>query len=150
MHTLLILSLVLWVVPSSMSYPKDYKSDFINEVQIESQSPKLTHSGFAPDDHKQEIVNYAYELGWLDFVLMLECENWNRNPLAVGDGGDSYWLCQMNRRFHKIPQEYYDDWGFQVEYCYQKRSTGTKFYWPSRKIKWMKCSEYVKDRFIFW
>ena len=82
---------------------------------------------------------------------MLECENWNRDVHARGDGGDAYGLCQMNKRYHKdIPVGYYEwVWQVQLEYCYQKRSTHTVFYWPTRIIKWMKCKDYVKDRFTY-
>ena len=97
------------------------------------------------------MVQKAFELGWIDLVVLVECENGKRDPFAVWDWGDAHWLCQMNTNYHKIPQEYYDDWWFQIEYCNQKMQWGTKFYWPSRLIKWVKCSEYVLDRFtITW
>ena len=83
----------------------------------------------------------------MDFIYMLECESAN-NPLAKWDSGKAYWICQMHSRYHDIPQQYYDDWKYQVEYCYEKYKWGTKFYWPSRMIKWVRCSDYVKDRFV--
>lgn len=78
---------------------------------------------------------------------MLECESAN-NPLAKWDSGKAYWICQMHSSYHDIPQQYYDDWKYQVEYCYEKYKGGTKFYWPSRMINWVRCSDYVKDRFV--
>ena len=78
---------------------------------------------------------------------MMECES-GMKPTNVWDSGKAYGLCQMNKDYHKIPQEYYDDWWYQVRYCYDKYKWGTKFYWSSRMIKWVRCSEYVKDRFI--
>lgn len=111
-------------------------------------SGTIYHKWFATGDIKQEMVQRAYNLWGLEFVALIECENWNWNPFAVWDWGHAYWLCQMNNIYHKIPQEYYDDWGYQIEYCYQKYSSGTRFYWPTRVIKGQKCREYVKDRFI--
>ena len=124
-----------------------------SDIQVGSTNTPLyvgtvRHSWFSPEDNRQLIVNRAYELWGIDFVLMLECENGNRNPKAVWDGGHSYGLCQMNNRWHNIPSEYYNDWKFQLEYCYKKWNTWTKFYWPSRNIHGTKCSTYVRDRFI--
>lgn len=110
--------------------------------------PHIQHMWYDPNDPRQEIVQRAYELGWLDFVTLIECENGNRNPKAVWDNGKAFWLCQMNVNYHKLPQEYYDDAYFQLDYCFAKRKTWTRFYWPSRIIKWKKCYNYVSDRFI--
>ena len=108
----------------------------------------LIHKWFKRDDPKQKMVAYAYKLWWMDFVKLIECENWNRNIKAVWDSGKAFWLCQMNTNYHKLPAEYKTNWVVQVEYCYKKRKSWTKFYWPSRIVKWVKCSTYVKDRFI--
>lgn len=120
----------------------------IMDVELNNSTPVIQHSGFSSEDKRQLMVQKAYNLWGLDFVLMLECENGNRNPKAVWDGGHSYGLCQMNNRWHNIPSEYYNDWKFQLEYCYKKWNTWTKFYWPSRNIHGTKCSTYVRDRFI--
>lgn len=109
---------------------------------------KLIHKWFKADDEKQKMVAYAYKLWWMDFVKLIECENWNRNIKAVGDNGHAFWLCQMNDLYHKLPAEYKTNRVVQVEYCYKKWKSWTKFYWPSRIVKWVKCSTYVKDRFI--
>ena len=127
----------------------DYSKVLPDIAQVEQVSTQtIYHSGFSSWDRRQLIIQEAYNLWGLDFVLMLECENWNRSPDAVWDGGHSYGLCQMNNRWHNIPSEYYNDWKFQLEYCYKKWSTWTKFYWPSRNIHGTKCSTYVRDRFI--
>lgn len=107
----------------------------------------IHHSWFRDDDEKQEIVQYAYSLGGLDFVKMIECENGNWNIKAIGDSWKAFWLCQINTRYHKLPNEYKTNWRVQVEYCYEKRKNHTVFYWPDRKIKGVKCSTYVSDRF---
>ena len=109
--------------------------------------PIIQHTGYAPDDERQKMVQYAYKLWWVDFVLMLECESWS-NPYAVWDSWRSYGLCQINTRWHSLPDEYKTSWQTQVEYCYQKWKWWTRFYWPQRKVRWVKCSTYVKNRFI--
>ena len=108
----------------------------------------IIHKWFARDDVKQKMVQYAYKLWGMDFVKLIECENGNWNPKAVGDSGKAFWLCQMNTNYHKLPDDYKDNRVVQVEYCYKKWSQWTKYYWPSRKIKWVKCSTYVENRFI--
>ena len=111
---------------------------------------RIVHEGYPKDSIVQNIVNYAYKLWGYDFMAVLECENGSYDLKAIGDGWHSFSLCQVNDRYHKdIPAEYYTTWQVQVEYCYQKRKSWTVFYWPSRIIKWKKCSEYVKDRFTF-
>jgi len=118
-----------------------------NIIQI-NYTGTLIHKWFKRDDPKQKMVAYAYKLWWMDFVKLIECENWNWSIKAVWDSGKAFWLCQMNTNYHKLPAEYKTNWVVQVEYCYKKRKSWTKFYWPSRIVKWVKCSTYVKDRFI--
>lgn len=92
-------------------------------------------------------MQYAYDLWGMDLVLTMECENWRRDTQARGDSKKAIWLCQMNTNYHKLPDMYYRDWRFQIEYCAMKRKWGTPFYWPDRIIKGQKCSTYVLDRF---
>lgn len=108
---------------------------------------KLVHKWFKADDEKQKMVAYAYKLWWIDFVKLIECENWNWNINAVWDNGHAFWLCQMNDLYHKLPAEYKTNRVVQVEYCYKKWKSWTKFYWPSRIVKGQTCANYVKDRF---
>ena len=107
----------------------------------------ITHLWFPLDDYRQPIVKKAYQIWWMDLVIQVECENWSWNPFAVWDHWHAFWLCQMNNNYHTIPQEYSNDRWYQLEYCNQKRLWGTKFYGPSRIIKWQKCSSYVLSRF---
>ena len=123
----------------------DIKKPEIKEID---KSDLITHKWFDEEDIRQDYVEYAYKLWGIDFVKMIECENGNWNLKAVWDSWKAFWLCQMNTNYHKLPDGYRDTWQVQVEYCYQKWSTGTKFYWPTRKIKGKTCSEYVNDRFI--
>ena len=115
-------------------------------IQI-SNTGTLIHNWFARDDLKQNMVAYAYKLWGMDFVKMIECENWNRDIKAVGDSGKAFWLCQINTNYHKLPANYKENRVVQVETCYKKRKNGTKFYGPSRIIKGQKCSSYVSNRF---
>lgn len=139
---------ILWgvILVSFVTQPLDYGFEYNQVEQVSTQT--IHHTGFASWDNRQLMIQKAYDLWGLDFVTMIECESWF-NPKAKGDSGKSYGLCQMNSRWHKIPQEYYDSWEYQIDYCYQKWSTHTVFYWPDRRIKWVKCKDYVKKRFTF-
>ena len=108
----------------------------------------IVHKWFQTDDERQEMINYAYKLWWIDFVKMIECENWNWSISAVGDNWKAFWLCQINTNYHKLPEWYKEDWKLQIETCYDKWKNGTKFYWPSRIVKGQRCSSYVSSRFI--
>lgn len=121
-----------------------------NVSQSEYQGVKIVHEWFSKDDIRQKYVQYAFQLWWIDFVKMLECENWNWSLTAIGDNWHAHGLCQAHDLYQKdIPSDFDTSWQRQVEYCYQKRSTWTIFYWPNRIIKWVKCSKYVDDRFTF-
>lgn len=108
----------------------------------------IQHTGYSSDNERQLMVQRAYDLWWMDFVIMIECESWF-NPNARWDNGHAHGLCQMSDLYHKIPQEYYDSWEYQIDYCYNKWRWWTRYYWPDRIIKWVKCKDYVKSRFIF-
>lgn len=112
--------------------------------------PKLiTHNWYSKDSVVQEYVNYAYKVWWMDLVKLMECENWQRNPKTKWDWGKSIWFCQIHLWYHTPPNEFFTDWKVQIEYCNQKRIGWTKFYWPTRIVKWQKCSDYVDTRFSF-
>lgn len=129
---------------------KIYKNSKVTENTVVN---KIRHLWFSEDDYRQEIVNKAYAKWWLEFAILFDCES-GTSPVVVWDWWDAYWLCQMNKRFHNIPAEYYKDRWFQVDYCYGKRKSWTKFYWPYREIidkkTWKslwQCKDYVKKRF---
>ena len=139
-----LLALIMWAVITGSTVIQYWNQPLdiglVEQVSIE-------HKWYSLDNERQLMVQKAYELGWLDFVLMIECESWF-NPKAKWDSGKSYGLCQINSRWHKIPKEYYDNWEYQIDYCYQKRKGWTKFYGPKRKINGQLCKDYVLDRFI--
>ncbi|MBB1578513.1 MAG: hypothetical protein HG424_000810 [candidate division SR1 bacterium] len=156
MITLLTLSLSLGLValPLIGSSPTEKKSDPLPEIQAQAEvsqpTGRIMHSGFSPDDPRQRMVAEAYDLGGLDFVSLIECENGLRNPKAIGDGGMSFGLCQLNIRRHGEPlEEERNDRTYQLSVCYQKRKGGTKFYGPQRLIGGKRCGKVVKDRFYF-
>lgn len=126
--------------------PLDYDFNY-NQVE-EVSTAQIEHIWFSSEDQRQAIIQRAYELWWIDFVTMIECENGNWDIDARWDSSKSVWLCQMNTRWHKLPEEYYNSWRYQIDYCYEKWSNWTKFYWPDRKINWVKCKDLVRDRFI--
>lgn len=136
-----MIELLLSVLP--LIQPLDHW--LMEEQQVQEQT--IYHSWYSSWDERQSMTQKAYELWWIDFVCMIECESWF-NPKAKWDSWKSFWLCQMNKRRHDIPSQYYDDRNYQIEYCYNKWKWWTKFYWPQRIIKWMKCKDYVKERFI--
>lgn len=143
-----MLGILLATMLGSMdTKPLDYDFNYSQVEEVSTQT--IHHSWFASWDSRQLMIQRAYDLWGLDFVTMIECESWF-NPNAKGDSGKSYGLCQMNSRWHKIPQEYYDSWEYQIDYCYQKWKGWTKFYWPNRKIKGQLCKDYVLDRFVIY
>lgn len=127
--------------------PAESETETAGTAEVIENTVPIVHKWFQSDDERQKMVQYAYKLGGIDFVTMIECENWNWNISAIGDSGKAFGLCQMNTNYHKLPEWYKNVWQVQVEYCYEKWSTGTKFYWPTRKIKWQTCKNYVLDRF---
>lgn len=109
---------------------------------------KIIHLWYKLNDIRQEYVQYAYDIWWLDLVLLMECENGMWNISTKWDWWHAIWLCQINDIYHDIPKMYYTDRRFQIEYCAQKMKQWTPFYWSTRNIKWQRCSDYVKDRFV--
>jgi hypothetical protein len=142
-----LLALIMWWILSwwliqYWNQPLDY--GLVEQVSTQT----IQHRWYASWDTRQLMVQRAYELGWLPFVIMIECESWF-NPNAVWDSGRAYGLCQMNNRWHKVSDEYKNSWEVQIDTCYQKWKGWTKFYGPQRIIKWQKCYNYVSNRFIF-
>lgn len=118
-------------------------------LSVESPREILYHRGFAEEDIRQAYIHYAYDKGWLEFVKMIECENWNRDLNKISATND-YWLCQLNYTYNKnfILSPRFKDPFKQLDYCYEKRKINPKLWnGPNRKIGWKKCSEYVSNRF---
>lgn len=137
--------LLAWIIGTTAIQPLDYGFDY-SPVE-ESTTVQIEHVWYSSDDYRQAIVQRAYGLWWMDFVLMIECESWF-NPKARWDSWRAYGLCQLNNRWHKVSDEYKNSWEVQIDTCYQKRKGWTKFYWPTRKIKGQLCKDYVLDRFV--
>ena len=137
--------LLAWIVGTTAMQPLDYGFDY-SPVE-ESTTEQIEHVWYSSDDYRQAIVQKAYELWWMDFVTMIECESWF-NPNARWDSWRAYGLCQLNNRWHKVSEEYKNSWEVQIDTCYQKWSTHTRFYGPNRRIKGQLCKDYVLDRFV--
>lgn len=126
------------------------------EKKSEVEQLTIKKKEYEENDLRNEMIQYAYNIGWLDLVLMMECENSTRNMYRQSEvvknwrREPSYWLCMIDRDFHP---EIIDDPRFrsdrkrQIETCNRLYTWGTKFYWPSRIVKGQRCSEYVKQRF---
>ena len=129
-----------------------------NDNTSQPESPNttagtITHKGFPADSIVQQYVQYAYSIWGMDLVTLIECENWSWNPHRKASWKeDSWWFCMINRRWHKdiVDNDLFrSDWEWQINKCKELRAGWTKFYAPDRKIKGVKCSNYVKSRFIF-
>ena len=117
----------------------------IEEVQQES----ITHNWYATDSIVQDYVNYAYEIWGIDFVKLIECENGRWDPKRVSKTHD-HWLCQLNYKYNKkfINSSDFSGPYKQLDYCYEKYKINPDLrYWPDRRIKGKKCTDYVSDRF---
>ena len=88
-------------------------------------------------------------MGAIFRVNIIECENWRWDPNRVSATND-HWLCQLHYSYNKefINSPDFKDPYKQLDYCYEKYETNPKLrYWPNRKIKGKKCSDYVSNRF---
>ena len=118
---------------------------------------KITHKWFASDSIVQEYVQYAYEIWWMDLVTLIDCENWQRNPYRQSEvvkkwkREKSFWFCQISQVYHPEivnTDEFWNNWKWQMNKCNELMKGGTAFYGRDRKIKGVKCSKYVLDRFV--
>ena len=119
------------------------------EVQPEVQQESITHNWYATGSVIQDYVNYAYEIWGIDFVKLIECENGRWDPKRVSKTHD-HWLCQLNYKYNKkfINSSDFSDPYKQLDYCYEKYKINPDLrYWPDRRIKGKKCTDYVSDRF---
>lgn len=112
----------------------------------------MTHSWFPSNSIIQDYVDYAYKIGWLDFLILIECENWRWTPDRKWDWGWSLWFCQLHWAWHK--ERYENDFTTnrekQLDICLAKYKGWTVFYWPDRILKETKkeCKYSVGNKFI--
>ena len=119
------------------------------KVQEQSYQKIIVHNWYASSSAIQNYVNYAYNVWGIDFVKLIECENGAWNPKKISKTQD-HGLCQLNYKYNKkfINSADFSDPYKQLDYCYEKYKVNPKLrYWPNRKIKGKKCSDYVDDRF---
>ena len=147
------------VIPQAEIKREEKKSE-VEQLTSEEKKSQIFKKEYKENDERNVYIQYAYEKGGFDLVLLMECENstwnqyrqseviknWRREP--------SFWFCMIDRDFHKSivdDERFWNDWKRQIDKCYELWKGGTKFYGPSRYIAkaGQKCSDYVKSRFIF-
>lgn len=105
----------------------------------------IYHKWYSKDDVHQKRVQYARKVSWWDWRFMntLDWESWFQSPThrssipnnrqCVGRGWyeDSHWFCQLNRCRHRdvVDNPKFKDPYRQIEQCYKKYKSWTKFYW---------------------
>jgi len=140
---------------SSLTWAEETNNHRVFSTSISAQA--IMHTWFKKDSIVQEYIQYAYDIGWLDLVLLIECENWSRklDKKSQVPWEESYGLCQINKYFHpKIVNDvrFFTDYKRQIDQCYKLMKWWTAFYGRERTNKntdRKKCSDFVKGRFIF-
>lgn len=132
----------------------------VNRAMQEAENrvtKKITHKWFAEDSIVQQYVQYAYEIWWIDLVTLIDCENGSWNPVRQSEvvknwkRERSFGFCQTSQVYHpEIVNNplFRNDWKWQLDKCNELMKWWTAFYGRDRKIKWVKCSKYVLDRFV--
>lgn len=132
----------------------------VNEAMQEADdrtTKKITHKGFAKDSIVQQYVQYAYQIWGMDLVTLIDCENgtWSqyRQSEVVKNWKreKSFGFCQISQVYHPEivnTDEFWNNWKWQLDRCKELMNWWTAFYGRDRKIKWVKCSKYVLDRFV--
>jgi hypothetical protein len=127
----------------------EFKWQVQEEVQEKYHEEFIVHKWYATDSVIQDYANYAYEIWWMEFVKLIECENGRRDPDRISKTHD-HWLCQLNYNYNKkfINSSEFSDPYKQLDYCYEKYKINPDLrYWPDRRIEWKKCTDFVDDRF---
>lgn len=120
-----------------------------NWKQDTSYPNEIKHKLWEENDPRHKYVNYAYQKGWLDFVALLEAENWlwsidRRSILLWANWYYDYWFCQVNKWYHPHivnDSRFWNDWKWQIDRCHELYVWGTTFYW--KRMVWK-----TKQRFI--
>ena len=81
------------------------------------------------DDERKWVINRAYEVWWLDFVLLLNAENWefttNRRHIIPyyrnWKKHYDWWLCWISDYYYKeiVKDSRFTDPEFQIKKCYE-------------------------------
>lgn len=133
-----------------------------NLIKDTSYPNEIKHKLWEENDPRHKYVNYAYDIGWLDFVALLEAENWlwsiDRRSISwyyrywktvkwywrpTGWYYD-YWFCQISNYYHPHITEddrFYTDWKWQIDKCLELYKWWTRFYW-------LKNMHITRNRFI--
>ena len=125
--------------------------------QADRSLTKITHKWYAENSPIQSYVQYAYEIWWMDLVTLIECENWTWQPhrqssvIKSWKREKSFWFCQISQVYHPEivnTDTFRNDRKWQLDKCNELMKWWTAFYGRDRKIKWVKCSKYVLNRFV--
>lgn len=147
------------VIPQAEIKREEKKSE-VEQLTSEEKKSQIFKKEYETTDERNIYIQYAYEKGGFDLVLLMECENSTRNMYRQSEvvknwrREPSFWFCMIDRDFHKNivdDSRFRNDRKRQIDKCYELWKGGTRFYWGDRWISKakMKCSDYVKDRFTF-
>lgn len=98
-------------------------------------------------------VQHGYNIScWdMDFIRTIEAESrWDIN--SVWDNGNSYGLCQINKRFNPVMQDEYR-WlstdNQKVEYCYNQYSLWKKRWVLHKRLYWYNVRNLPRNKNVF-
>lgn len=97
---------------------------------------KIKHSLWKKNDGRNKYVQYAYNVWWINFVALLEAENWRwaintRSYVVWINWYYDYGFCQINKWRHKNivnDPRFFTDWKRQIDKCYELYKWWTTFY----------------------
>lgn len=98
----------------------------VKEIQKEeAEEIKIYKKYFEKEDPRQDLINYAYKVGWKDFLLTLDGENWlwtanRKSNIIWANWYYDFGICQLNKKYHKsfINSKEFEDPYKQVDYCF--------------------------------
>lgn len=94
-------------------------------AQEEKEEIKIYKKYFEKEDPRQDLINYTYKVGWKDFLLTLDGENWSwtanrKSNIVWANWYYDFGICQLNKKYHKdfINSKEFQDPYKQVDYCF--------------------------------
>lgn len=136
--------------PSRQDQPKkttNWRFDQDYEIGI---GHTIRHEWFGIDDRRQDDVQSTFDVGWMDLVIVHECENWNWDMNKKWDQWLAFWFCQAQLWQHPEIDagKFKTDPQYQIQECARMRKTWTPFYGPDRILSnWNICRDEVVKRF---
>lgn len=113
----------------ALTIEKEVLQDDVQEVKEtqkeELEEIKIYKKHFEKEDPRQDLINYAYKVGWKDFLLTLDGENWlwttnRKSNIIWANWYYDFGICQLNKKYHKdfINSQEFQDPYKQVDYCF--------------------------------